>query len=130
LTRPQQRLRSIVIDYTDGFLPLQIEARFRQTANPKDHFVITDRLPLNPFRRQRQVIDPSVPAIEETPFKVATRVASIFSSVFDTVDDQQSSALIRVLESGIEPVLTSSGGLQEKAVLVSVTSLEQRKLGG
>ena len=97
----KQRMRSLIIDYTDGFLPQQIETRFFEIANPQNHFVITDKLPLNPFRRQQQIIDPSIPAIEENPYQVATRVSSIFTSVFNTMGDQQSSALIRVLETGI-----------------------------
>ena len=98
----QQRLRSIIIDYTDGFLPAQIEPLFRQTAKPQDHFVFRDKLPLNPFRQQQQIIDPSQPAFTETPFHTATRIASIFTSVFNTMGDQQSSALTRVLETGIQ----------------------------
>ena len=96
-----QRLRSLIVDYTDGFLPQQLEPRFSTVAAPKNHFVVTERLPLNPFRRQRQIIDPSIPAIEESPYQVATRIASIFASVF-TMGDQQSAALIRVLQAGIE----------------------------
>ena len=98
----QQRLRSIIIDYTDGFLPAQIETLFRHAAKPKDHFVFSDQLPINPFRRQQQVIDPSLPAFEEAPFHTATRIASIFTSVFNTIGDQQSSTLIRVLETSIQ----------------------------
>lgn len=97
----RQRLHSLIIDYTDGFLSLQTEPLFREIANPRNHFVVTEKLPLNPFRRQLQVIDPSIPAIEENPFQVASRVASIFSSVFESMGDQQNSALIRVLEAGI-----------------------------
>ena len=96
-----QGLRSLIIDYTDGFLPGQVEARFKTIAKPKDHFVRTEKLPLNPFRCQRQVIDPSLPAVEETPYHVATRIASIFTSVFDSIGDQQKAALIRVIEAGV-----------------------------
>ncbi|CAK0752885.1 DNA phosphorothioation-dependent restriction protein DptH [Gammaproteobacteria bacterium] len=98
----RQGLHSIIIDYTDGFLPQQTESRFQEIAKPRDHFVKTEKLPINPFRRQRQLIDPSRPMIEENPFEVASRIASIFSSVFETMGDQQISALIRVVEAGIE----------------------------
>ncbi len=94
-------LRSLIVDYTDGFLPTQVERRFTQVANPKDHFVYTERLPLNPFRRQRQVIDPAKPAVEEGSFQVASRIESIFAAVFD-MGDQQSAALIRSLQSGLD----------------------------
>lgn len=97
-----RRLHSLIVDYTDGFLPQQVERRFTEVTVPKNHFVKTERLPLNPFRRQMQVIDLSIPAIEESPFEVATRVASIFTSVYESMGDQQTATLIRVLESGIE----------------------------
>lgn len=95
-------LRSLIVDYTDGFLPGQIEPRFKEVAQPRNHFVRTERLPLSPFRRQMQVLDPSVPVIvEESSFDVATRIESIFASVF-TLGEQQSAALIRALQSGMD----------------------------
>lgn len=98
----KERTHSLIIDYTDGFLPNQVESRFRDVVKPQDHFVITDKLPLNPFRRQQQIIDPSIPEIEENSYQVASRVSSIFTSVYNTMGDQQSSALVRVLEAGLE----------------------------
>lgn len=98
----KERTRSLIIDYTDGFLPNQVESRFREVTKPKDHFVITDKLPLNPFRRQQQIIDPSRPAIEENSYQVASRITSIFTSVYSSMGDQQTSALVRVLEAGLE----------------------------
>lgn len=97
----QQRLRSLIVDYTDGFLPQQVEARFSEVVAPKNHFVVTEQLPLNPFRRQQVIIDPSIPPIEESPYQVATRIESIFASIFD-LGAQQSAALIRVIQSGVE----------------------------
>lgn len=93
-----QRLRSIIIDYTDGFLPQHIEPLFGQAAQPRNYSVISDQLPLNPFRRQKYILDPSQPPFEERPFNVATRIASIFTSVFTSMGDQQQSALTRVLK--------------------------------
>ncbi len=98
----KESMRSLIIDYTDGFLPQQVETRFLEIAKPQNHFVISDKLPLNPFRRQQQIIDPSIPAIEETSFQVASRISSIFTSVYSSMGDQQSSALVRVLEEGME----------------------------
>ena len=98
----KERMRSLIIDYTDGFLPNQVESRFSDVTNPQNHFVITNKLPLNPFRRQQQIIDPSIPPIEENSYQVAARVTSIFTSVYNTMGDQQISSLVRVLEEGIE----------------------------
>ncbi|WP_257279600.1 type IV secretion system DNA-binding domain-containing protein [Endozoicomonas sp. ISHI1] len=97
----KQHIRSVIIDYTDGFLPNQVEEQFSEFTVPKNHFVVTDKLPLNPFRKQTQIIDPSIPPIEESAYQVATRVASIFASVF-MIGDQQFAALRRVLQEGIE----------------------------
>jgi DNA phosphorothioation-dependent restriction protein DptH len=94
-------LRSLIIDYTNGFLPAQMQPRFVELAAPKSHFVRHERLPLNPFRRQRQVLDPSLPAIEEDAYNVATRIQSIFASVYG-LGDQQAAALIRSLQGGLE----------------------------
>ena len=97
----RQRLHSLIVDYTDGFLPQQTEPLFREIAKPKDQFLKINRLPLNPFRRQCQLIDPSQPKFEETANDVATRVANIFSSIFE-IGEQQFPTLIRAIRSGIE----------------------------
>lgn len=98
----KQSVRSFIVDYTNGFLPSQVEPLFKKFSLPKDYFVRTNKLPLNPFRRQQQVIDPQLPTIEESAFDVANRIASIFTSVFPNIGDQQSAALIRTLTSGLE----------------------------
>jgi DNA phosphorothioation-dependent restriction protein DptH len=107
-----QKLRSLIVDYTDGFLPQQVEPRFIEAVRPANHFVVTDQLPLNPFRRQQVIIDPSIPAIEESSYQVATRIESIFSSIFE-LGAQQSAALIRVVQAGVEndPNFTLEGVL-------------------
>lgn len=98
----QQQVHSFIIDYTNGFLPSQVEMLFKEYGLPKDYIVRTDGLPLNPFRRQQQVIDPSLPVVEETASNVAHRIASIFTSVFSSIGDQQSAALIRALTAGLD----------------------------
>jgi DNA phosphorothioation-dependent restriction protein DptH len=97
----QQRLHSFIVDYTDGFSPAQMELLFNAHALPKNHFVITEKLPLSPFRPQRQIIDPSIPAVEENNYQIATRIESIFSSVFE-LGGQQSASLIRAIQTGLE----------------------------
>jgi DNA phosphorothioation-dependent restriction protein DptH len=101
-----QGLHSLIVDYTDGFLPGQVAPLFDQVATPRNHYVRTEKLPLNPFRRQQLVVDPNAPPLPENPYEVATRVASIFSSVYDSMGDQQFSTLVSVLEAGVS---SSSG---------------------
>ncbi|WPL17369.1 Type IV secretory pathway protein [Thiorhodovibrio winogradskyi] len=100
-----QRQHALIVDYTDGFLPGQVAPLFETMAAPHSHFVRTAKLPLNPFRRQQLVVDPNAPPVPENPYEVATRVASIFSSVYESMGDQQFSTLVSVLEAGV-----SSGG--------------------
>lgn len=94
-------VRSLIVDYTDGFLPGQVEQRFKEIARPKDHFVYSEGLPLNPFRRQRLLLDPSQPMFEEDTYTVASRITSLFSSVYD-IGEQQRAALSRALQKGLE----------------------------
>lgn len=96
-----QHLHSLIVDYTDGFAPGQVEPEFAEGANPKDYFICNDPLPLNPFRQQVRVIDPSKPAAPENAYQAAMRVGSIFCSVYDTIGEQQRAVLLRVLEAGI-----------------------------
>lgn len=97
----QQNLHSLIIDYTNGFMPSQMEKGFIQYAQPKNHIVITDKLPLNPFHKQQLILDPSIPPIEEKNYQVATRIQSIISSVFD-LGEQQAAALVRAIEAGLD----------------------------
>ena len=96
-----QRLHALIIDYTDGFMPDHVEECFQQLANPQQHYVRIDKLPLSPFRRQMHVIDPAMPALEESAYDVASRVSSIFTSVFANLGPQQAATLARVLEAGL-----------------------------
>lgn len=98
----QQYVHSFIIDYTDGFLPSQVEMKFKKYGSLKNYFVRNDKLPLSPFRRQQQVMDPSLPVIEESAFDVALRITSIFTSVFPNIGDQQSASLIRILKECLE----------------------------
>ncbi|CAI4148611.1 conserved hypothetical protein [Alteromonas macleodii] len=97
-----QQVRSFIIDYTNGFLPSQVEHEFNKVGKPRNHLVKTDKLPLNPFRKQQQLIDPSLPAMEESTFDVASRITSIFTSVYPTMGDQQSAALNRAFTKGLD----------------------------
>ena len=82
-------------------MPDHVEECFQQLANPQQHYVRIDKLPLSPFRRQMHVIDPAMPALEESAYDVASRVSSIFTSVFANLGPQQAATLARVLEAGL-----------------------------
>src|SRR5438132_13293567 len=92
---------SVIVDYTDGFLPHHLEHLFREQASPRQHLVRQDPLPINPFRCQIQEIEGFEPLLE-TSFQVATRVASVFTSVYSTVGEQQVAALVRAIDEGMQ----------------------------
>lgn len=98
----RQRLHSLIIDYTDGFVPQRAEPLFSKIAHPQNYYVKLDKIPLSPFRPQCQIIDPERDPVSEKPYDIADRIASIFTSVFPTIGDQQRSALVRAIEAGIE----------------------------
>lgn len=97
---------SLVIDYTDGFLPRQLEPELREMA-PLESFVLATgrKLPLDPFRPQNDEIE-DVGLIREKPFDVAKRVASIFTAVYSSLGEQQRATLVDKIEQGI-----TAGGL-------------------
>ncbi|MGJ7459417.1 ATP-binding protein [Halomonas sp. RA08-2] len=92
---------SLVIDYTDGFLPRQLEAELRETAMPNSFVLATgQKLPLDPFRPQSDEIE-GIGPIQDTPFDVAKRVASIFTVVYSSLGEQQRATLVDTIEQGV-----------------------------
>lgn len=92
---------SLIVDYTDGYLPNHLEEAFKQQAKPKTHLVRKSPLPINPFQFQTQVIE-DLDTIQETPFNVASRIASVFTSVYSTIGEQQVAELINTIQDGLE----------------------------
>lgn len=93
---------SLIVDYTNGFLPKHLEANFRTVAHPQSHVVLQQPLPLNPFRRRGQIIDDALPAIMEDAYAVGARVMSVFTSVYSTIGEQQTAALVKAVAEGVE----------------------------
>ena len=91
---------SLIVDYTNGFLPNQIQPLTGQVLAPAQHIVKTDKLPINPFTKQMQDIGDGV-VIPDSDLDVAKRVASIFDSVY-ALGDQQISILIDAIQETVE----------------------------
>lgn len=91
---------SLIIDYTNGFLPNQLQATTNAVLQPQQNVVKQNKLPINPFKKQSQDIGLGSP-IEEGDIDVAKRVTSIFDSVYQ-MGDQQVSVLIDALKQGLE----------------------------
>ncbi|MEB2438701.1 ATP-binding protein [Citrobacter braakii] len=94
------QIRSLVIDYTNGFLPNHLEPEFIERTNPKSNILCNEPFGMSPFRAQKQ--DFGGIFLEEKPHMVAGRVASVFNKVYSTIGERQIAVLNEVIESGVQ----------------------------
>ncbi|CAB1073584.1 Cell division protein FtsK [Olavius algarvensis Delta 1 endosymbiont] len=92
---------SVIIDYTNGFLPDQIEPEFQESLKLKTHLVRQTPLPINPFRKQQQIIHGFDPIPEDSQ-TVGGRVTSVVNSVYSSIGEQQHATLIETIADGLE----------------------------
>lgn len=97
---------ALIVDYTSGFKTEQLERVLREKLKPKQHVVRKEPLPINPFRRQFDLIEGDV--IEEDPTITAQRVMGVFSEVYQ-LGDQQRAALYNAIRTGIAGEGTAFG---------------------
>ncbi|MGN5882232.1 helicase HerA domain-containing protein [Staphylococcus simulans] len=97
----KNKIDSLVVDYTDGFLIPQLEDEFVEKL--QDHlkpiYIYKDKLPINPFKRN--TIDLGGLVVEETNDDIADRVVQIVDFVF-SLGIQQSSLLKEHIRSGLD----------------------------
>lgn len=93
-------MRAVIFDYTEGFNKKQLEKPFVDAMNQKikERFFYYEGVPINPFIRHD--IDLGGTIMKEKAADVASRLADIFSHVYD-FGDQQSSAVFTAVLSGI-----------------------------
>ncbi|MDE9444774.1 DNA phosphorothioation-dependent restriction protein DptH [Xenorhabdus bovienii] len=96
----KENINSLVIDYTNGFLPNHLESEFNEFVNPKTYFLANCPINISPFRKKKQ--DFGGIEIEEADHFVASRIASVFNKVYSTIGEQQLSTLSNVIEQGIK----------------------------
>lgn len=96
----KHHLNSMVIDYTNGFLPEQLEKEFKEKVQPRTDLVVHKPLELNPFSKQSQEVAGF--KISDKAHDVASRVASVFNAVYSDIGSQQLPTLIKVIEEGID----------------------------
>jgi DNA phosphorothioation-dependent restriction protein DptH len=96
----KHQLNSMVIDYTNGFLPEQLEPEFTNKVQPRTDLVVHKPLELNPFSKQTQEVAGF--KISDKSHDVASRVASVFNAVYSDIGSQQLPTLIKVIEEGID----------------------------
>ncbi|MEH6550633.1 MAG: DNA phosphorothioation-dependent restriction protein DptH [Pseudomonadales bacterium] len=94
------KVNSMVVDYTNGFLPDQLEEEFNDEVNPKTDLVAHAPLALNPFKRQSQTVAGF--NLTDKSHDVAARISSVFNSVYSTIGEQQLPTMIRVIEEGLD----------------------------
>jgi DNA phosphorothioation-dependent restriction protein DptH len=90
---------SLIIDYTDGFIPSKLEKGTAVYLNPKQHFIQQAPLPIIPFKAQ--VSEEAGMTFKDTPITIAKRVAAIFKSVYE-LGNQQFPILIDAITEGLE----------------------------
>ncbi|WP_413698550.1 ATP-binding protein [Psychromonas sp. KJ10-10] len=96
----KHQLNSMVIDYTNGFLPEHLEKEFKDKIRPKTDLVVYKPLDLNPFAKQLQTV--AGIQISDKAHDVASRIASVFNTVYSDIGSQQLPTLIKVIEEGID----------------------------
>jgi DNA phosphorothioation-dependent restriction protein DptH len=89
---------SLIIDYTNGFLPNQLERLTVENLRPKQHILRKEPLPISPFKPQTQNIDGI--DLPESHSTAAKRTAAIFKTVYN-LGDQQFSVLFDAIMDGL-----------------------------
>ncbi len=116
------RQKSLIIDYTNGFLPDQLEPETNKMVSPKQHVVSNDPLPINPFLPQES--DHGGIVIKQSANDVAKRIAGLFNAVYN-IGDQQYSVLHRAIMDGVES-LKEQMNLEQMLVIIEEMSNDKK----
>ncbi|WP_375105969.1 DNA phosphorothioation-dependent restriction protein DptH [Lysinibacillus fusiformis] len=102
LEKAKQGISSIVIDYTEGFLPNQLESEFLDFLGDrlKQQIVYLNKLPINPFTRNTRDIGGIT--LPESDTDIAERVKGVFAAVYDTLGIQQLNTLYDRILVGLQ----------------------------
>lgn len=101
LEKSKMGIPSIVIDYTEGFLPNQLEPEFVDFLGDKitQKIVYSEKLPINPFQKnQRDIGGIQLP---ESDTDVAERIKSVFAAVYKSLGIQQQNAIYEAVLNGL-----------------------------
>jgi len=91
---------SLVVDYTDGFIPSKVEvAAISYITNDGQNFIRNAPLPINPFKAQ--VSFEAGMEFKDNPIDIAKRVSDIFASVYE-LGSQQFPILVDAITEGLE----------------------------
>jgi len=90
---------SLIVDYTNGFLPKQLEKVTITKLNPVQHMVAQAPLPISPFKRQPQDYGDGK-LVSEKESSAAKRITSVFQNVY-SLGEQQFSVLFDAVFEGM-----------------------------
>lgn len=138
LEKSKQGIPSIVIDYTEGFLPNQLEPEFVESlgAHLKQAIVYSEKLPINPFQKNERDIGGI--KIPEQNTDVAERIKSVFAAVYKSLGIQQLNAIYEAVLNGLDrydnqmslvhlrDMLEEDGSSQAKTALSQIRPLIDR----
>ncbi|XZF74904.1 DNA phosphorothioation-dependent restriction protein DptH [Bacillus sp. AL-1R] len=95
-------ISNIIVDYTEGFLPNQLEPEFVSGLgeNLKQRIVLTEQFPVNPFSKNTRDIGGIT--LPESNTDIAERVKSVFGAVYKTLGIQQLNAIYDSILNGLE----------------------------
>ncbi|GAA0503179.1 hypothetical protein GCM10008986_33520 [Salinibacillus aidingensis] len=102
LEKSKVGIPSIVIDYTEGFLPNQLEPEFVEYLGDRiqQKIVYSEKFPINPFiKNTRDIGGIELP---ESNTDVAERIKSVFSAVYSSLGIQQLNAIYDATLKGLE----------------------------
>lgn len=102
LEKSRMGISSIVIDYTEGFLPNQLEPEFvSYMGNKLKHKIVySEKLPINPF--SRNVRDIGGIELPESNTDIAERIKSVFAAVYKSLGIQQQNAIYEAILTGLD----------------------------
>jgi DNA phosphorothioation-dependent restriction protein DptH len=102
LEKAKLGIPSVVIDYTEGFLPNQLEPEFVEFLGEKlqQKIIYSEKLPINPF--EKNVRDIGGIQLPESNTDVAERIKSIFASVYKSLGIQQLNAIYDAIRKGLD----------------------------
>ncbi|MEK4249485.1 DNA phosphorothioation-dependent restriction protein DptH [Paenibacillus sp. FSL W7-1287] len=95
-------ISNLIIDYTNGFLPNQLEPEFVNALGNKleQRVVYQQKLPINPFKSNVRDIGGFL--LPESSTDIAERVKNVFSKVYSGLGIQQLNSIYEVTKIGVE----------------------------
>ena len=130
----RQGISSVIFDYTNGFMPKQLEPEFKNELGDRiqQRIAIVQKIPVNPFVLQDIEIE-GVGVFPEKPVAVANRIRDILQHIYG-FGDQQAATIYNACKEGIEKYADKMNFavlkkmLEEKGTKEAVTVLNKMSM--